>query len=196
LGWALIFVAGCGFGARRIAAPAFAPEEAGQLALAEYDINKDGFLDAKELERCPALKSCLKALDKDKDGRLSAAEIADRIAFYRDSRVALLSIGCHITLDGNPLAGATVTLLPEKFLGPSLRPASGVSNNAGSVTFRTEGEQLPGVQLGLYRVVVSKKNGAGKETIPEKYNAQTNLGLEVAPGHRGGDGLRLRLTSK
>src|SRR5262245_3451268 len=48
---------GCSSGPPAVHAPALSPEEAGRQALAEYDANKDGFLDAKELEQCPALKS-------------------------------------------------------------------------------------------------------------------------------------------
>jgi hypothetical protein len=37
----------------------------------------------------------------------------------------------------------------------------------------------PGIQVGLYRVKISKMVG-GKETIPRKYNDQTTLGQEAA----------------
>jgi hypothetical protein len=40
-------------------------------------------------------------------------------------------------------------------------------------------EKFPGVYLGLYRVKVSKQVG-GRETIPARYNSQTELGCEVA----------------
>jgi hypothetical protein len=168
------------------------PEEVGRQALAEYDTNHDGYLDAKELEGCPALKSCLAALDKDKDGRLSAAEIAGRVAFYQESRIGLVAFNCRVLLNGSPLRGATMTLLPEKFLGPGFRPASGVSDERGHVEVRTEGEELPGVPCGLYRVQVSKQGPRG-ETVPPRYNTQTILGVEIAPD--GPAGVVYRLTS-
>ena len=55
---------GCGSADRPSPPPAYSPAEAARLALAEFDTNKDGRLDAKELARCPALKSALASMDK------------------------------------------------------------------------------------------------------------------------------------
>jgi hypothetical protein len=173
-----------------ITIPHLDPEEAGREALAEYDTNKDGFLDADEVKRCPALLGSLKAMDKDGDGRLSAEEIALRVAEMRDSQVGLLRLPCLVTLDGQPLAGATVTLLPESFMGPALKAASGVSDNAGSVRLQVEGQPVSGTQLGFFRITVSKKEG-DRETLPARYNTTTTLGQQVAPDLQGGILLRL-----
>jgi hypothetical protein len=181
---ALLVLLGCS--GRRLSVPSLSPEEAGRQALAEYDQNQDGFLDARELQRCPALASCLSTLDKDKDGRLSGEEIAQRVRAYQTSRVGLAALAFQVTLDGQGLAGATVTFVPEKFLGPALPPASAVSDARGMVRLETPGAEVPGVACGLYRVEVSKKNAAGQETIPARYNRQSVLGVEVAPeGRRG-----------
>lgn len=191
---ACCLLAGCGGAYSRVPAPALAPETAANQALAEYDTNGDGFLDERELARCPALKSALKELDRDHDGRLSAREIADRLAFYRDSRIGLISAICHVTLDGRPLAGASVRLVPERFLGPDFHPASGLTDDRGRAPLQAEGQTLPGVPCGLYRVEVSKKDGSGRELLPARYNTATVLGQEVAPAMRGS--ISLRLTSK
>src|SRR5579885_2374822 len=106
--------AGLGCSARRIPVPAIDPELASQSALVLYDRNHDGFLDATELRSCPALASCLKILDQDKDGRLSGTEIASRIASYQSSRIGLSTVGIQVTLNGQPLSGATVTFDPER----------------------------------------------------------------------------------
>src|SRR5262249_18714977 len=151
-------------------------------ALAEYDTNKDGALDAKELEACPALLSALKKIDKNNDGRLTADEIADRLTYFQQPGMQQ-DVSVEVTLDGQPLAGATVTLVPEKFMGPSTRPASAVTDEAGTGTFRIEGSGDP-VAPGYYRVQVSKNVG-GRETVPAKYNAQTVLGQEVVPAAEG-----------
>jgi hypothetical protein len=153
--------------------------------MALYDRNNDGYLDAEELERCPALKGCLKELDKDGDGRLSEREIADRLATYRDSKIAVLSVRCRVTLDGEPLAGATVTFVPETFLGPAVQEAVGVTDEQGSAVMRRPNKKLDGMNCGLYRVEVSKKDGDGAETIPAKYNKLTTLGAEVGPDSQG-----------
>src|SRR6266446_6137859 len=66
---ALLLLAGCSPSNARVTAPSVSADEVGRNALAEYDTNKDGFLDVKELDRCPALRGALKALDKNKDGK-------------------------------------------------------------------------------------------------------------------------------
>jgi hypothetical protein len=197
----LSLLSGCG-ASDTLTMPTYSPDQAAQQAMAEYDTNHDGFLDAKELERCPALKHSLDAIDKNGDHRLSAEEIAARIQVFQESQVALKAVGCHVTLDGKPLQGAAVTYVPEKFMGTSLRSASGVSDERGAVALITEGEKLPGLQPGFYRVRVSKMNAGGQETIPARYNQDTTLGQEVSPrmtrkpGARNDDGGNFRLTSK
>lgn len=186
--WLLIgaFLVLLGCSGRRVPMPAISADKAGQEALAQYDSNKDGVLDADELKRSPALSSGVKALDKNKDGRISAEEIAERIKAYQASQVGLMGLVVQVTLDGKPLAGATVTLVPEKFLGDAIKPASGVSDARGTVQIRTEGAEVPGAACGWFRVEVSKKDSTGRETLPSRYNQTTTLGLEVAPDGQQG----------
>jgi hypothetical protein len=86
-----------------------------------------------------------------------------------------------VLLNGAPLADATVTLVPEGFLGGDFKPAEGTSDNTGFVPLKTEGQPVPGCAWGFFKVKVSKKDGAGKETIPARYNTDTILGCEVPP---------------
>jgi hypothetical protein len=195
LGGLLLLAAGCARGG-----PAhtwISPREAADRALAEYDTNNDGALDAKELEACPGLRSALKRIDKNNDGRLTADEIADRLAFF-EREGAMVGVGVEVTFDGNPLSGATVTLVPEKFLGPYFKPCAAVTDRIGTGALEDEnsGDLIP---LGFYRVEVSKKNSKGQETIPTRYNTKTVLGQEIAPDVEGKGSIltvRLRLTSK
>lgn len=184
---ALLAVAGCG-GLSNGGAPASAAGD----ALAAYDADKDGSLDAKELEACPALQSLAAKLKKPK---LVADDITARLAAYQASRASRVTYACTVFLDGVPLDGATVTFRPEAFLGPNFKPARGVSQG-GQVDPATEGDSV-GLALGMYRVEVSKTDATGRETIPAKYNARTILGCEVGPdtGSRGG-APTFRLTSK
>lgn len=186
VGFAL-FCCGC---SRGVTPPKLDPQAAAQEALTEYDANKDGYLDAGELRRCPALYDSLKSMDTDGDGKLSAEEIAARLEKIRESKVALVGTSCSVILDGRPLAGATVTFVPEPFMGPSVKPAAGVSDEAGTVTLRVDGQSLPGCHCGFFRITVSKKDG-DHETLPERYNTQTVLGQQVASDLRGGIKLRL-----
>src|SRR5207245_2875774 len=67
---------------RRVDAPSFSPSAAAKKAMEEYDTNKDGFLDAAELEKCPPLKAALEKIDTNKDGKLTADEIEARLRTY------------------------------------------------------------------------------------------------------------------
>jgi hypothetical protein len=199
--WILVLLtAGCS--GRVPEEPAFSPAEAAQQALAEYDMSKDGILDAKELERCPALQGLLSDLDSKEDkggqhkkGLLQAGEIQSRLEAFQARHVALMGVSCLVFLDGEPLVGATVTLVPESFLGPSFKTARGVSDSHGSVKLVTEGYDYPGIAPGYYRIEVSKKDAADREALPDRYNTHTTLGKEVSPLARGGVVIRLDLSS-
>jgi hypothetical protein len=180
-------------GDRRIVPPVLDAEEAAGKALAEFDLNKDSFLDAAELERCPGLKCCIKELDKDSDGRLNADEISERLSKFRGSGVGLLGVSCTLVRNDAPFPGPTVTLVPEKFLQPALKASSGVADDRGQVTLQIEDQPVPGVALGFYRIEVSYKDAEGKETIPARYNSETILGHEVTPFARGGTGITIHL---
>ena len=196
-GWVFLLASlGCSAGGKRVAPPDFSPEDAAKQAMATYDKNGDGALDAKELEQCPPLKSALKSFDKNGDGRISTAELIERFNFYKESEVGLNGISLQVMLDNQPLEGAQVTFVPEKFLGSGIKPATGVSDAQGVVDLSTEGEDVPGVHCGLFRVEVSKKGPGGKELLPARYNTRTVLGCEVAPGRRGAGEYEFRLTSR
>jgi hypothetical protein len=190
----ICLVGGCRRGGRAIKPPSLDASAAARKAMEEYDTNKDGVLDAKELEKCPALKAALKEFDKNNDGKISEEEIEERLKTYKED--GLVAIIGRLTLDRKPLEGATVTLVPEKFLGSAFKAASGISDERGNVSFKTEGYDLPGAPCGLFRIEVSKKDASGKELIPARYNTQTTLGCEIVSGQRLGDSLPIHLTSK
>jgi hypothetical protein len=199
--WTLLFVAmaaGCNpSGGARVEPPSWSPAAAARDALALYDTNKDGVLDAAELEKCPVLKVNLSRYDANGDGKLSADEIAARLQVLRDSKIGRVAAPVVVTLNGRPLANAKVTFIPEPFLGPAFKPASGVSDASGGVTVQIENDPVPGVPCGLYRVEVSLADAAGRETIPARYNAQTTLGCEIGPSTVGGrGGLEFKLTTR
>jgi hypothetical protein len=181
---------GCGSG-DRIAPPNYSPSEAARLAMAEYDTNKDGRIDAKELARCPALKSALANIDKNKDGAIDAQELQERLEAYQASGVAVSTVACRVVRGEDGVKGALVTLVPEKFHGDSLKPASGVSDIHGDVELTVAGSTVPGVAFGFYRIEVSIKNG-DRETLPARFNSQTTLGVEVHPFGRAG-GIEINL---
>jgi hypothetical protein len=179
---------GCGNSVPSRVVPDLPDASAASKALELYDTNHDGFLDAKELEKVPGLKAAIKQVDANKDGKISEAEISERIKFWAESRLGRMQVVCRVTHNGQPLAGANVVFAPEKFLGGTLQTGSGATSANGdasvSCPYSTD-PLIKGLSPGFYRVEITKDG----EKIPAKYNTETTLGAEVAGGVGAKNGL-------
>ncbi len=169
----VMLLAGCS--PKDLEPPKVNAKEAAAKAMEQYDKNKDGVLDSEELKQCPALLSCLPS----GNSKLSKDEIEARIAAYSASGIGLMQYSCEVTQNGATVAGATVTLTPEAFLGPNFKPASGVTDSNGIAILAIAGEKLPGLPCGLYQVSISKKDNTGRETLPDNYNTKSAWGVEI-----------------
>jgi hypothetical protein len=177
----------CNQGPAAIRPPSIDADESADQAMEMYDANGDGLIAADELEKAPGLKAALKRMDRNADQAVDADEIASRIRVWQGTRLGVLPLGLTVILDGRALEGATVTLEPESFLGSDIKASIATTDEFGGSGPSVPKEQRPdpertpsGVQLGLYRVKISKVVG-GKELIPGKYNVSTTLGQEIAP---------------
>ena len=173
----LLLFAGCSGRPARVGPPSIDPDHAGQQALAEYDRDADDQLSKDELAGCPGILGRIAEFDQDNDDHVSADEIAERIGTWQTTQVGLMSLRCRVTLNGQPLAGAEVKLIPEKFLGPAVQPAAGTTDTYGEVYPAIAEDQLPtdlqgvkGVHLGIYKV---------KITHPTRKLPDSDLGTEV-----------------
>jgi hypothetical protein len=171
---------GCSHVPPRPARPSLDPASAPRAAMDQYDVNHDGKIDSNELKQCPALTQAMDLMDANHDGVLTLDEITARMRQWEDSPAVVLSGSTQVFLDGQPLAGATVTYEPEKFMGPAYQTTSGVTDSAGFADIRGQDSKYPGLYLGLYRVRISKVEG-GRESLPSRYNTETILAKEVAP---------------
>ncbi len=176
---AMVLATGCMRKPKPPAQPAFDAAEAGAEAIEQYDADRDGRLDAAELQKCPALLQAVDRADADGDGTLTAGEIAARIKAWFASGTVIMDWPVYVELDGKPLEGATVVFEPEEFLGSGFKACRGVTDKFGRTSLRGADAQFPGLYVGAYRVRISKKTG-GKETLPARYNTESELGWEVA----------------
>jgi hypothetical protein len=94
-----------------------------------------------------------------------------------------MTVTCVITHNGTPLPGATVTFVPEKFLGDEMKTGVGITEAHGVAKIKAPGGEMGGRGLspGFYRIEVTKPG----EPIPPKYNTETILGEEAAPDPEG-----------
>jgi hypothetical protein len=192
LGCTLLFAAaGCSRTPAGPAKPKVDAADAARAAMAKYDANGDGKLDAKELKKCPGLLDALKQTDANGDKTLDEAEIAARIEKLFAGGAAIIDAMTQVTLNGKPLEGATVTYEPEEFLGSAIKPGSGTTDAHGQAVPAGADPKFPGLNPGIYRVKISKEVG-GKESIPKRYNVESELGKEIAPGGRGTIEFRLQ----
>jgi hypothetical protein len=99
----------------------------------------------------------------------------------------IASVSGRVTMDGKPLANATVVFVPENG-----RPAGARTDADGNYVLNfTEGRQgaMPGkntVRITTQREAEADENGktvvpASKETIPVEYNSESTLTFTVEP---------------
>ena len=144
-----------------------------------YDANKDGELDAQELETCPALASAKKQRDINQDGALSADEIKKRFEAY-ESQSDYIAISLRVVRNEQPVANATVTMTPEAFIGADLQSYSGTTSDDGSVSVAPANGAMPGIlPIGFYQVEISGAT-AGKQGCEIADDAQHGNRLEFS----------------
>ena len=181
----LVTALGCNDRSSLVPIPSFDPEGSAEKAMELFDTNSDGYIDSEELIKSPGLKASMKTLDLDSDSRVSEEEIAERVRTWENLGIGLMSVSCEFYLDRIPLDGASVTFVPEDFLGDTFEVAVGTTDLTGRVKpkipkeRRPSPESPPGIQAGFYRVKVSKVVN-GSETIPARYNEETVFGQQIS----------------
>jgi hypothetical protein len=163
------------------------PAAASAAALQQYDTSGDGALDDTELAAVPGIQMAKAFYDKDSDGRVSGDEIAARIEKWNEQGLGFRPLAITFTLDGKPLGGVEVKLVPESYLGEAVKPATGITLPDGTANLSVAKEDLPealkarkknfyGVTGGTYKIELTST----RQKLPPKFNSQTTLGVEVA----------------
>jgi hypothetical protein len=164
--------------------PSVNPNIAADKAIELCDQDGNGLLSASELAACPGLLAALANYDTSGDKQLSRDEIAARLTDMYSHGTGLTPSSCRVTLDGRPLRGAHVRLVPEPFLGGDVKSAEGDTDGSGTAPIGIADSDLPEklrgaklMQLGVYRVEITHPT----TKIPAKFNTQTTLGYELHP---------------
>jgi hypothetical protein len=163
--------------------PSVSAGDLAQRIMEQYDANHDKKLDAEEIKKSGALRAAMQSMDPAHEGTLTEEKIARRVNEWLKSGSAVFTSSVTVLLDDKPLEGATVTIEPEECMGPAYKPTSAVTDANGNCAPPGDDPQYPGLHMGLYRVRISKLV-EGQETIPDRYNKQTELGLEAGPSTR------------
>lgn len=175
---------GCSRGpVRTLDAPEFDPKAAVDAALSAYDTDGSGTLSAAEIEACPGLEAAAARIDADGDKTLTRPELEGRFTTYRKAAATVIPVKYQVMLDGRPLAGVTVSLAPESFMGPAYTACTGSTVSTGDVVVSADSVRqrgFAGVHPGIYRVTATPAGGAAKPATHEKAGT-TELGVEVAP---------------
>ncbi len=197
--WSGLLCLGCGSTPAAIEVVDVDPAAASEGAIAAYDVNGDGQLDPSELAKVPGIAKYRAIYDRDGNGLVSEAEIRERLKSWADRGLGFRELIVSVLLDGRPLAGARVQLVPEAYLGEGVKPAEGETDASGTalvgiaaqdMPVQLKGRRLMGVTGGTYKILVTHD---GKQ-IPARYNAETTLGEEIAYDTVG-SGIALRLSS-
>jgi hypothetical protein len=165
-------VTGCDSKPKRLSPTKVNATTAAANAMTMYDANHDGKISGDELEKCQSLKAIAK------NGEVTAEMISGQISQWQNGGPGRVAVGVVVFHNGKPLAGASVKLMPEKFMGTDLTPVTGTTAATGGapMSVPTSGPAEPkGGSLGFYRVEITKEG----ESIPAKYNTETTLGMAV-----------------
>ena len=129
---------------------------------------------------------------------LDADEIRAGIEEWKQNAVGPRQVPFTVTLNGRPLAGATVRLVPASFFGSELKGASAESGPTAAGYWQCRPRTCPStllklalVQAGLYRVEITHPS----VKVPAKYNTESNLGIEITSSNPGPQGVYWSLST-
>lgn len=164
--------------------PKYDAEAIAKAALADFDKDGNGSIDASEARACPALSASFAAIDTNGDRKISADEIKKRVEAYAAGSTGSVPVAILVQMDGKALVDATITLVPEACMSSVLKTATAKTNQEGLCNeFQIDGKNYRGLAAGWYKIQVTKEGA----NVPARYNTQTTLGTEIIHDTRRGE---------
>jgi len=181
----MVAFTGCSSGPERVKPPRINPTAAARQAIELYDTDHDGKLSQEELARCPGVLISIGRYDANRDKMIDGEEFRTHLENLLKNGTGATQLACNVSYKGQPLAGATVVLEPEPYLGTEIQAAEGVTTNAGIADVGMPPEKSPAalrsmklIQYGTFKVRITHPT----INLPAKYNTETTLGYETIPG--------------
>jgi len=165
---------GCSSAPKALVPASLSPAESAQRAIESYDTDGDSMLDFSECS--PGFRAVLASADRNSDGKLDASEISERLSLIESREIALTTAVFKILKGGKVVKGKTVRLIPDPVFR-NLSPASGVTDEFGFVSFKSDGQPFDGVQPGLYSVELLLEG----KSIAAKKGLEIGSDLEDSP---------------
>lgn len=137
------------------------PDAAAGLALDLYDANRDGKISQDELAKSLSLVDGRSRIDSNNDHAIDRAELVARFQKH-DQMSDAVSFSLQVLNKGAPMSGATVTYVPEPFMGEGKQSYVGTVADNGFCTLEGEQAHMPGgsVPTGFYKVhIVDQASG-------------------------------------
>jgi hypothetical protein len=163
-----------------------------QKVIKKYDKGSDGALISIELHDLDSIYYYMKKYDLDGDDKVSRDEIASRIDSWQDQAAAEHAVDVIVTLDGYPLAGANVRMVPEFDPGDGSQARVGQTDANGAAHIAVALEDLSqalknpdfrGVFGSKYKIEVTHP----QRKVPDRYNVNAELNAEVARESTGNE---------
>jgi hypothetical protein len=148
----------------------FDPATATKQAWETYDQNKDGKLSADEMTKSPPLSEGAKRADTNRDGILTVDEFKKRLDTAHASR-SLHLFQVRVTSGGKPLRDASISFVPESFLGEGLQSYSGKTTADGLCALEGDNKKSLGIPDGYYTIRI----------VQAEQGIDSLRGCEIAP---------------
>lgn len=165
---------GCGNSTSSEVARIATPEEAAAAAMQIYDTNGDGKFSKEEFAKCPPLATGVARIDTNRDGFITRDELQARLRTVEDG-AKLIAVAVSVTAKNKSVNAATVTLIPEPFMGSGLQSYTGTTVPGGSCQLKGATGDVPGVLVGYYSAKV----------VQSQLNIDQVLGCEIAADASG-----------
>jgi len=115
--------------------------------------------------------------------------LSSQVIVGRGNLPDLGKVSGKVTLDGKPVAGATVRFTPIDDQGKERKGAAvalGVTDDSGQYALFYV-KETPGAAVGMNRVEIESKDENGRERFPPDFNFRTTLQREVKKGSNSCD---------